>query len=305
MQHTPPPAPLYQRVFGVIYQRIRLGDYPAGEALPTEDRLVAEFSVSKATIRKAVDELIARGLVFRRQGKGTFVYGDAEEKIGSVFRGSLLDLISGTPRMPLHDVGVEIGSSSRLGPRDPRHRPGDRQRRLEPAYRRRHGVRRPRPIIWPRRSSTSHGIPRLRTDGLLAVLHSDGVAMEGAEQRVSAQSADTEVARHLETELGAPVLFSQRILSSADGPIDVLHSWYRGDLYEWRSRLDIRSDGGVVMVPEEATPCTPDNAGTRESALFSRLLERVCGLDAAFSGDFDDVFDGPVPGVRIRGVKEI
>ncbi len=41
--------------------------------LPTEAELSARFSVSRGTIRAAVGSLVARSLLVRRQGKGTFV----------------------------------------------------------------------------------------------------------------------------------------------------------------------------------------------------------------------------------------
>src|SRR5690606_14120932 len=46
---------------------------PAGSQLPSEDRLVERFKVSRTTIRKAIENLGARGVVEIQRGKYTFV----------------------------------------------------------------------------------------------------------------------------------------------------------------------------------------------------------------------------------------
>jgi len=43
------------------------------DRLPTEAELVARYGVSRITVRLALDHLTRRGLVVRRQGRGTFV----------------------------------------------------------------------------------------------------------------------------------------------------------------------------------------------------------------------------------------
>ena len=63
----------YQEVKQKITEDLVRGRYPMGQALPAEKDLSKELDVSIGTLRKAVDELVADGIVVRRQGKGTFV----------------------------------------------------------------------------------------------------------------------------------------------------------------------------------------------------------------------------------------
>jgi GntR family transcriptional regulator len=65
--------PLYRTVYDELKQRISSGGYPPGAGLPSERRLIEEFSVSLITIRRAMDELVLDGLIERRQGRGSFV----------------------------------------------------------------------------------------------------------------------------------------------------------------------------------------------------------------------------------------
>ncbi|MGA2327207.1 MAG: GntR family transcriptional regulator [Bryobacteraceae bacterium] len=67
------PVPLYHQLKTILHDRIREGHWKPGEQLPTEDRLVAQFGVSKATVRQALRDLSEAGLVRREQGRGTFV----------------------------------------------------------------------------------------------------------------------------------------------------------------------------------------------------------------------------------------
>ena len=66
-------VPLYQRVYEDLSDRIASGLYPRGAALPSEQKLGAEFGVSLITIRRALHELALDGLIERRQGIGNFV----------------------------------------------------------------------------------------------------------------------------------------------------------------------------------------------------------------------------------------
>src|SRR5580692_8814204 len=64
---------LYARVETVLAGEITDGDLKVGDQLPTEDSLVARFGVSRITVRRAIQNLVSRGLVEIRRGKGTFV----------------------------------------------------------------------------------------------------------------------------------------------------------------------------------------------------------------------------------------
>lgn len=66
-------TPLYEQIESLLLSRIEEGVYPQGTKIPTELELGLEFNVSRVTIRGAIDRLVDRGLVVRKQGKGTFV----------------------------------------------------------------------------------------------------------------------------------------------------------------------------------------------------------------------------------------
>jgi GntR family transcriptional regulator len=66
-------APLYLEVRDRLTEAIAQGTWPPGAAIPSEAQLAREFSVSIGTLRKAVDDLVARQILVRQQGRGTFV----------------------------------------------------------------------------------------------------------------------------------------------------------------------------------------------------------------------------------------
>lgn len=58
-----------------IAERLRdmLEHLPSGERLPSEPKLAKSFKVSRFTVAKAVEQLVNDGLIYRKQGSGTFV----------------------------------------------------------------------------------------------------------------------------------------------------------------------------------------------------------------------------------------
>ncbi|MGD1957076.1 MAG: GntR family transcriptional regulator [Sphingomonadales bacterium] len=66
-------TPLYIQIANTLRQQIKDGKVATGDALPSERDLCSLTGASRVTIRKAVDQLIAEGILFRRQGSGTFV----------------------------------------------------------------------------------------------------------------------------------------------------------------------------------------------------------------------------------------
>ncbi|MGE5484912.1 MAG: GntR family transcriptional regulator [Ignavibacteriales bacterium] len=66
-------TPLYIQLKNVIERSIEEGTFPEGKAIPSERELCQTYGVSRITVRQSIAQAISEGLLFRRQGKGTFV----------------------------------------------------------------------------------------------------------------------------------------------------------------------------------------------------------------------------------------
>ena len=65
----------YENIVQSLRQQIACGTYGPGDRLPTIPQLCSAYSVSKITVKRAMDELELQGLVTRRRGSGTYVTG--------------------------------------------------------------------------------------------------------------------------------------------------------------------------------------------------------------------------------------
>jgi len=77
---TPGYRPLYRQVYDIVVRRVAEGKWRPGEALPSEQNLAREMGVSQGTMRKVLDSLTAEKLLERRQGKGTFIAENTQER---------------------------------------------------------------------------------------------------------------------------------------------------------------------------------------------------------------------------------
>jgi DNA-binding FadR family transcriptional regulator len=66
-------ASAVHRIARQMEGRIRSASYADGARLPPERALAAEFGTSRSTVRKALGQIAADGLIWRHVGKGTFV----------------------------------------------------------------------------------------------------------------------------------------------------------------------------------------------------------------------------------------
>lgn len=70
--------PMYLQIMEQMKQRIAVGDWPAGQAIPSIRQLAADIGVSVITVKRAYLELEREGVIVTRQGKGCFVASDSE-----------------------------------------------------------------------------------------------------------------------------------------------------------------------------------------------------------------------------------
>ncbi len=80
-------SPLYAQLMRQIRQDIHRGVYPVGSRIPPEHELEMNYGVSRVTVRRALQELTAEGLLERKQGKGTFVAAPRQKLRDRVPRG--------------------------------------------------------------------------------------------------------------------------------------------------------------------------------------------------------------------------
>ena len=97
---------LYVQILSIIRGKIEKGEWSTGDRIPTEVELCNQYSVSKATVRIAISELVRNGFLNRWQGKGTFVASPMQH-IGMAMKTRLTEDMFGEGVMARKEVLVK------------------------------------------------------------------------------------------------------------------------------------------------------------------------------------------------------
>jgi GntR family transcriptional regulator len=65
--------PLYEKLKKSLSDQIEIGFFIPGQPIPSERSLCLQYGISRITVRRCLTEMIHEGLLYRKQGKGTFV----------------------------------------------------------------------------------------------------------------------------------------------------------------------------------------------------------------------------------------
>lgn len=94
--------PQYKLVYEALRSQIALGRFAPGDLLPSEHELCAVYKVARPTVRKALDRLVAEGVIFKHQGKGSIVRG-APKGIGILSISGTTSAV-GSPNFSTHII---------------------------------------------------------------------------------------------------------------------------------------------------------------------------------------------------------
>lgn len=65
--------PRYYQLKEILEQRINAGEFQPGDQFPTDEELCSQYTLSRGTVRRAIEILVEEGRLRREQGRGTFV----------------------------------------------------------------------------------------------------------------------------------------------------------------------------------------------------------------------------------------
>lgn len=219
------------------------GCYPIGVALPTEAELCVQHAVSRQTVRRAFQDLVSEGLVYRVPGRGTF----ARDQQGKYLRSSgsideLLALSLDTDLEVLEPPAscVHIEAAGRL------HLDTDEVVALR--FRRLHGGR-PYCVTTayfpPAIGRLLQHAPELTRPGVRRQLTVLSVVrrvaarpIASADQTVTALAAPAAVAEAIELGVGDPVLRIDRLYSDHAGELlELAVNHFNPNRYTYRVQL--------------------------------------------------------------------
>ena len=83
----------YQVIENYIIENIHSNIFKADDILPTESELAEKFSCSRVTVRQALSNLTYKGIIYRIQGKGSFVSKEHTLKRSPLLKSFTEDMI--------------------------------------------------------------------------------------------------------------------------------------------------------------------------------------------------------------------
>jgi GntR family transcriptional regulator len=231
--------PLHQQLYEILRHKILQGEWKVGEMIPTEPELMQQFKLSRITVRRALNRLVDEGLIYRQQGRGSFVaertleqgltriisFTEDMNQRGMVPRTEVLfsDLVP-APQDVAERLGLEAGiETARL---ERLRIASDEPLSIEESY-----------LVhsyFPGVLENDYAVNPLR-ESLEAKY---GIRILRAKQIIRAVRASTHQARLLTVSAGSPLLFIERVSYSQQNiPVEFLRIYYRGDRYSLYNEL--------------------------------------------------------------------
>lgn len=215
---TPPRSglPLKEQLYVVLRDQILRGLYAPGDLIPSEGRLGELFGVSRITVRKAMADLEAEGLIDKQQGRGTYVRQRLPAQRPAATLGFLDSL-----RKQAQNTKVQVLD---FGIADPPPAVA-LQLQLARGERAVHAVRlrsvQGTPMMvtdaWiPEHLGKSITRARLNRQALYEILMARGVQFGRVVQDITAAPADPHRAGLLDVAVGSPLMQMQRLLYGID-----------------------------------------------------------------------------------------
>ena len=226
--------PLYQQLQRALREAIESRVLGPDDALPAERQIAAELSVSRITVRKAIDGLVEEGLLVRRQGSGNFVCARIEKNFAKLT--SFSEDMRARGRTPRSvwlkrfegEVTPEEALTLRLSPGTAVYR----------FHRLRFADEAPMCLEFATIEGTC--LPSLAAVGtsLYEALESAGNRPVRALQRLRALLLNAEQAKLLHAREGDAGLLVERVGFLRDGrAVEFCQSFFRGDTYDFVAEL--------------------------------------------------------------------
>ncbi|MBM2623034.1 GntR family transcriptional regulator [Actinoplanes sp. LDG1-06] len=208
---TTPRTPKYQVIAADLSAKIRGGELAPGSALPPQKELSGLYGVTLATLRQALQQLEADGLLSQQPGRGTFVAEPRAAYRLDSLRGFAEDLRAQGHTVATQILGQAVGTppawaAAHLGERPPAVRL-ERLRLLagRPAVHQ---------VSWIRGAALAEA--DLSATSLYQALADSGVAVHRASEAVRPGALDQAAATLLRQPTGTPAFLSERITYGLD-----------------------------------------------------------------------------------------
>ena len=237
----------YRTLAAQLRDAIRNGEYADGRQLPTEGQLVASYSVSRQTVRRAMQDLVSEGIIYRVAGRGTYPVAEADRYVnhfGSVEELMALSLDTECQVVSPLQRKVDVETASRL------RLPADEIAAV--ALVRLHADI---PFCYtsvylpPRIGQLLTDVGELSSPGRRSRVTVIGLidsrmngTIAAAEQSISAAGAPPAAAKYLSREPGEPLLRIDRLyFDGEDTPVELAVSYFDPEHYSYRVKLRRRS----------------------------------------------------------------
>ncbi|MDY6921949.1 MAG: GntR family transcriptional regulator [Pseudomonadota bacterium] len=235
MQHQP----LYLQIKDTLKKQILEGQYVPFQKMPSESELMASFGVSRITVRQALRDLHREGLIFTTQGKGTFASKPKamqdvqhlegfEEAMTSKGYETSAQLISIREVNPTKEVQEKLNIHSRDGAVEV-----IRVRRLN---------REPISVdtsFFPMSVGRQLFSRDLGRDIFPLLENELNISLGRADISLEARPADANIAKLLQMDPGAPIMWVQRLTHDVnDNPVDYEYLAFRGDSYKYHFHVE-------------------------------------------------------------------